>query len=174
MRFNVQLRDMNVSVPVDGDRAIEVLASGLPVWHGAQLAIDITLRSATSANGLPRRNAAHRDGAVLTQARADREAKYVELVAGNRCFLVVIALETGGRWSGETVEFIDMLAGAHAREVLPLMRRSVHLAWRRWWMRMLVVSCARAFATSLVAPVRGVALTARRQIWLICWVRPEF
>ena len=152
VRFNVKLRDMNVTVPVDDDRAIEVLASGLPMRHGAQLAIDITLRSATSANGLPRRNAAHRDGAVLTQARADKEAKYAELVAGNHCFLVVIALETGGRWSGEAVEFIDMLAGARAREVLPLMRRSVHLAWRRRWMRMLAVSCARAFATSLVAP----------------------
>ena len=125
VRFNVKLRDMNVTVPVDDDRAIEVLASGLPMRHGAQLAIDITLRSATSANGLPRRNAAHRDGAVLTQARADKEAKYAELEAGNRCFLVVIALETGGRSSGEAVEFIDMLAGARAREVLPPMRSTL-------------------------------------------------
>ena len=143
VRFNVKLRDMNVTVPADDDRAIEVLASGLPKQHGAQLAIDITLRSATSANGLPQRNAAHRDGA--------------ELVAGNRCFLVVIALETGGRWSGEAVEFIDMLAGARARDVLPLMRRSVHLAWRRRWMRMLAVSCARAFAQ---VRMRRVVLTA--------------
>ena len=74
VRFNVKLRDMNVTVPVDDDRAIEVL-SGLPMRHGAQLAIDITLRSATSANGLPRRNAAHRDGAVLTQARGGQGGK---------------------------------------------------------------------------------------------------
>ena len=56
---------------------------------------------------LPRRNAAHGDGAVLTQAK---EAKYAELVAGNRCFVVVIALATGGRWSGEAVELIDVRA----------------------------------------------------------------
>ena len=156
VRFNVKLRDMNVAVPADDDRAIEVLASGLPMQHGAQLAIDITIRSATSANGLPQRNAAHVDGAVLTRARVDKEAKYAELVGGNRCVLVVVALETGGRWSGEAVEFIDMMAGARAREVLPIMRRSVHLAWRRRWMRMLSVSCARAFASSLVAPGQDV------------------
>ena len=124
--------------------------------HGVQLAIDITIRSTTSANGLPQRNAAHVDGAVLTRARVDKEAKYAELVGGNRCVLVVVALETGGRWSGEAVEFMDMMAGARAREVLPIMRRSVHLAWRRRWMRMLSVSCARAFASSLVAPGQDV------------------
>ena len=118
--------------------------------HGAQLATDTTIRSATSANGLPQRNAAHIDGAVLTRARVDKEAKYA------RCVLVVVALETGGRWSGEAVEFIDMMAGARAREVLPIMRRSVHLAWRRRWMCMLSVSCARAFASSLVAPGQDV------------------
>ena len=70
--------------------------------------------------------------------------------------VLVIALETGGRWSGEAVEFIDMMAGARAREVLPIIRRSVHLAWRRRLMRMLSVSCARAFANSRVAPGQDV------------------
>ena len=35
-------------------------------------------------------------------------------------WVIMIALETGGRWSGEAVEFIDMMAGARAREVLPI------------------------------------------------------
>ena len=34
-----------------GAREIEVLASGLPTHHGAQLAVDITLRSAVNASG---------------------------------------------------------------------------------------------------------------------------
>ena len=43
VRSNVKLRDMNVTVPVEDERAIEVLASGLPMLHGAQFAVDITL-----------------------------------------------------------------------------------------------------------------------------------
>ena len=42
---NVFLRDMNVDVPLDGGRRIEVLANGLPLWQGAQAAVDTTLVS---------------------------------------------------------------------------------------------------------------------------------
>ena len=51
VRCNVRLRDMNVAVSATDTRSIEVLATGLPLHHGAQLAVDITLRSAlTSAS----------------------------------------------------------------------------------------------------------------------------
>ena len=46
-------------VQADDERAMEVLASGLPIHQGAQLATT--------------------DGAVLVRARADKEAKYTEL-----------------------------------------------------------------------------------------------
>ena len=46
-------------VRADDERAMEVLASGLPIHQGAQLATT--------------------DGAVLVRARADKEAKYTEL-----------------------------------------------------------------------------------------------
>ena len=35
VRINTKLRDMNLSVPATDKRAIEVLASGLPMNHGA-------------------------------------------------------------------------------------------------------------------------------------------
>ena len=35
----------------------------------------------------------------MLKARRDKELKYHELVAGNHCALVVVAVETGGRWS---------------------------------------------------------------------------
>ena len=41
-----------------------------------------------------------------------------------------MAMETGGRWSSEAVEFVDNLAAARAREAPPLLQRSVFLAWR--------------------------------------------
>eukprot|EP00973_Karenia_brevis_P071655 9958237-Karenia_brevis.AAC.1 len=45
VRANALLRDMSLSVPASDDRRIEVLAQGLPCMGGAQLAIDVTMRS---------------------------------------------------------------------------------------------------------------------------------
>ena len=71
---------------------IEVLVSGLPMHHGAQLAVDITMRSALTANGSACPNAAHTDGAVLLRARVDKERKCHELLDAERCRLVVVGL----------------------------------------------------------------------------------
>ena len=151
VRCNTKLRDMNVAVSAMDERSIEVLASGLPLFHGAQLAIDVTLRSPLTAQGMACAGAAQTNGAVLHRARRDKERKYQELVAGDRCRLVVVALETGGRWSQEAVEFVNAIAGARARSAPPLLRGSAFFGWRRRWMRMLSVSCGRSFASSLVS-----------------------
>ena len=142
---NTKLRDMNDLVPAHDERPIEVLVSGLPLHHGAQLAVDITLRSALTAQGRARPNASHVNGAVLTRAREEKEAKYHELLSSERCRLVEVAIETGGRWSSEAIEFVSLLVAP------PLLRGSVFHFWRRRWIRLLSVSCARAFATSLVS-----------------------
>ena len=44
----MRLREMNVAVSANDERSIEVLASGLPLQHGAQLAVDVTLSDVTS------------------------------------------------------------------------------------------------------------------------------
>ena len=151
MRCNTKLRDMNVHVPAQDERAIEVLANGLPLHHGGQLAVDITLRSALTAQGRACPNASQVNGTVLARAREDKEAKYHELLSSERCRLVVVALETGGRWSSEAIVFVTSLAGSRARDAPPPLRGSGFHFWRRRWIRMLSVSCARAFATSLVS-----------------------
>ena len=143
---------MNLCVPTFDARAIEVLASGLPLHHGAQLAVDITLRSALGACGGARPDASHTDGAVLAAARREKERKYHELLVSERCRLVVVAMETGGRWSKEAADFISSLAEAKAREAAPILRGSAFFGWRKRWTRMLAVSCGRAFASSLVSP----------------------
>ena len=97
---------MNLSVPGNDERRIEVLAQDLPCFNGAQLAIDITLRSALGASGEPQRRTAEEDGAVLVQARREKEATYPELLTLRRCRLVVVAIETGGRWSDEAAELL--------------------------------------------------------------------
>ena len=116
---NAKLRDMNVEVRADDERAIEVLASGFPIHQGAQLAVDITVRSPLTSTGLARPGAATTD-ASAGRARADKEAKYTELLQGNRCHLVVMGLETGGRRSTEATTFVDMGGRSRARGPLCL------------------------------------------------------
>ena len=97
VQCNVKLRDMNVMVPATDEREVEVVASGLPLQHGAQLAIDVTPRNALTSFGTACTNAAGANGAVLEKARRDKEAKHGELVNGARCHLVVVAIETGNQ-----------------------------------------------------------------------------
>ena len=82
---------------------------------------------------------------MLVTARADKERKYAELIEGDRCRLVVVGVETGGRWS-EAVTFLDHLASARAREAPPILRGSAFFMLRRRWSGMLPVACGRALA----------------------------
>ena len=101
---------MNLVVAANDNRAIQVLASGLPLFFGAQLAVDITVRCTLAADGTAQPGAARVDGAVCTRAREDKERTYSELLRGDRCRLVVVTLETGGRWSEEALQFVESLA----------------------------------------------------------------
>ena len=152
VRFNAFLRDMNVNVAATDERRIEVLAQDLPCFGGAQLAVDVTLRCVLSSTGEPHPNTADVDGAALAAARADKERTYPELTTSGKCRLVVVAIETGGRWSSEAVEFVRQLAFARARKVPSFMQFATALAWERRWTRMLSTACSLSFAASLVEP----------------------
>ena len=58
VRCNPKFRDLIVNVLATDERAIEVLFSGQQMNHGAQLAVDITTRSAVTVCGRPCPNAA--------------------------------------------------------------------------------------------------------------------
>ena len=72
---------MNLGVQSTDERRIEVLAQDLPCFNGAQLAIDITMRSAPGASREAQPGATEEDGAVLVQAHREKEATYPELEA---------------------------------------------------------------------------------------------
>ena len=57
------------------------------------------------------------------RARVDKERTCSELLRGDRCRLVVVTLETGGRWSEEALQFVESLAAVRAR--FPLLWRGV-------------------------------------------------
>ena len=146
VRQNVFLRDMNVNVCADDARQIEVLAQDLPCYGGVQLAVEVTLRSVLTCEGEAHAHAADMDGAMLVKARTDKETAYPELATSGRCKLIVMAIETGGRWSEESVDVLRELSHAKAQEAPSFMR------FQGRWTRMLGVTCATAFAASLVEP----------------------
>ena len=132
-------------------RRIEVIADGLTLFQGAQLAIDTTMVSPLRRDGTTRRGAARRPGVALEQARRTKEATYPELAGDEgRARLVVLAAETGGRWSAETAQFLRCLAKAKAETAPVLMQNRVKAAWLRRWSSILACSVARAFALSLL------------------------
>ena len=139
---NILVRDLDLAEPNATD-------GPLPLFGGAQLAIDTTLVSTLHANGLPRR--AGVDGAALQAARRRKERRYPELARRfGRARLVVLAVEVCGRWSKETQSFLSSLAHAKARSETSLMRRRVEQAWRLRWGSLFSCTVARAVATSLL------------------------
>ena len=65
---------------------------------------------------------------MLVKARADKERKCSELVNGDRCGLVVVGVEIGGRLSDEAETFLDHLASVRARKAPPIRQRVFHVA----------------------------------------------
>ena len=89
----------------------------LPVIGGSQLAIDMTLRSCLTREGLPRPRSDWQNGVTAESARGDKERKYPELASGTRCRLVVLAIEVGGRFSDDTIYFIRQLVATRVGTV---------------------------------------------------------
>ena len=110
--LNTFVRDLNVDATRTDDRRIEVIANGMPLWGGAQSAVDTTLVSALTAAGAPRR---HAGTAALRVDRQAKERTYPELRQSRRCRLVVLGIECAGRWSAEAASFIRLLARCRAR-----------------------------------------------------------
>ena len=131
VRVNAKLRDMNVEVRADDERAIEVLALGSPSTRERSW-----LWTSRCVHPCARLRMVMRwSEPVPTKRRS---------ISSSSSHLVVVGLETGGRWSTEATNFVDMLAAGRVCEVPSVLRRSTHVAWRRRWTRMLAVSCGRS------------------------------
>ena len=152
VRTNVMVRDLDLGAfnRLDG-RRLEIIADGLPLWRGAQLAVDATLVSPIKADGTARRHAACRNGIALEAARRAKERKYPELAGrGGRARLVVVGAEVGGCFSSETSQFLRGLVSAKVRGVFPPLKGKAAAAWMRRWSSMLGCVVANSFALSLL------------------------
>ena len=116
---NVLVRDLDLLPLQHADaRRLEVVVDGLPLFHGAQIAVDTTLVSPLRRDGTPHSRCAREDGAALRQARQRKERVYPELSgAHGRARLVVLASEVGGRWSGRKRSSVNTRARSLVRNL---------------------------------------------------------
>ena len=135
MTCNTRLADMNLQVHRVDDRRLEVVANGLPLWGGQQLAVDTTSRGSPAA--------------ALALARRRKERTYPELLRSERCRLVVLAVGAGGRWSDEA-SFVRALARAKVREVPVRLR----------WSALLSHAAMSAFAATFTQRAGALSLPA--------------
>ena len=145
---------------LDG-RRLEVVADGLILWHGAQLAIDMTLVSPLRRDGSARFRAADHDGAVLMEARRRKE----ETIPNCR------EREVVGRWSDEIAKFFAALANAKAQASPFILQNRVKAAYFRRWGAVLACSAAGAFTVSLLdqRPGRRASFSAGCSVPLQRW-----
>ena len=162
---NVMIRDMNLDAPATDARRIEVLANGLPLWQGAQAAVDTTLVSPLTRDGAPRPGADRTAGsAVAAAANRKWRETYPEMAVARRCKLVVVGIEVGGRFGAEAAAFLRKLAVARAREVPARLRSATRQASLHRWMGMLATAAQRALAHSLLElPLAGGRCVQRRR-----------
>ena len=155
---HVLVRDLNLHLQGHDERRIEVIANGLPLWGGSQLAVDTTLVSPLTFAGVPWRRRGSTAGAALAEARRAKERTYPEFADARRCRLVVLGLEVGGRWSAEAAAFICLLARARARRAAVTQSAACVAAFVTRWSGLLTIAAARSFAASLLSlPISNTA-----------------
>ena len=143
VRMNRLLTDLNLErdLPAERrtararrpERRLEVVVQGLPLHHGAQVAIDTTLVSPLKRDGTAHPKAHWLDGAALLQAAKDKETTYPELLSSRRCHLLVAGHEVGGRWAEDAYLFFVQLAAGKAEGSPRVLRGSVATSWLRRW-----------------------------------------
>ena len=87
---------------------------------------------------------------LWTKPVAPKSAPTLMTGEHGRARLVVLACETGGRWSEESHSFLRQLARARARSEPREMRAAARRAWFRRWCTALACCAAQAFAFSLL------------------------
>jgi len=147
---DVFLRELNLGLPITDARRLEVVANSLPSFHGAQVAVDVTLVCPIQRDGCPRPGADTEPGLALAQAEERKSRTYPEFGQQGRCKLVVLALEVGGRWSTATQTFLRALARGRALASPSHSRAALAHALQRRWGQMLTVAANTAFSSSLL------------------------
>lgn len=93
--------------------------------------------------------------AIQRATQRKRGVTYPELADNRRCRLVVVALETGGRWGQEAADLLRALARAKARGSPPILRQTATSSYIRRWSAVIALAAQRALAASYLEHNRG-------------------
>jgi len=66
--------------------------------------------------------------------------------------LLTLSCEAGRRWNFEALDLVDKLAAYESKEVPPLLRCSVQMAWKDCWCAIIGIAVQDALAASFLAP----------------------
>jgi hypothetical protein len=148
---NCFIRDSALpGIAASDGRRLELVATGLPLFRGVPLGVDVTLVSPLHADGSVWAGAEQRPGVALARAERNKERTYPELVDSPVLRLITVACETGGRWNAATESLLSDLAHARAREAPARVRQAAASGWRRRWWAMLSVAAQDSLASTLV------------------------
>jgi hypothetical protein len=147
---NKFIRDLGLGtvLPTDG-RQIEIVAYGLPFFHGVPICADTTLVSPLSGQGTPTHRSDVVPGAALANAERRKARTYPELVGRGRARLVVLGCAVGGRWSNEALATVPLLAAHRASSAPELLRPSVIQACLSRWWSLLSVAAQSTLASTM-------------------------
>jgi hypothetical protein len=139
---NVMLKDLAVpGIAVTDGRALEVVATGLPLARGVPLGVDATMVSPLHCDSTPWARAEAVPGVSLERAAGAKASTYPELVASDAVKLTTLACEVGGRWSNDCAEILAQLAAARARAAPKHLQLAARVSFEaRWWA---LLSCAQ-------------------------------
>ena len=123
---------------------LEVVVDGLPLFHGAQLAIDTTMVSPGTS--------VRPSGRSCTRPCKATERSHLPRALGSQRTrpVLVLGCEVGGRWSDECLSFLRQLSKARVRHEPPGIRASARRAWLRRWSSILACCASRSLALSLL------------------------
>ena len=85
-----------------------------------------------------------------TPHRRAKERTYPEIMGGGRARLVVVALESAGRWSQEAATLLRLMARNKTQSLPVLLRQAARHAWISRWAAHMAAAAMRSFACSLL------------------------
>ncbi len=153
-RWKPLVRTLNFGPPgaqvvATDQRQLDFVSFGLQAFGGLPLAVDATLVSPISAEGVPHPGCSSAADAVFARAEAQIAVDYDDVARGGRATLLCLASSTGGRWNRSALTLVRELVFYHAQSQPAVLRRSVALALSRRWWAVLATARDEAIAASL-------------------------